>query len=100
MSHDSFDRGGMELDPDRKLESSAYHPRIGAPTQILKIGFAHQNGFVHHFENPYGYQNVQKKIHDRFCSYHVMELLAHKNKRLSIKQAIEELLNKRLVEIQ
>ena len=55
MSHDSFDRGGMELDPDRKLESSAYHPRIGAPTQILKIGFAHQNGFVHHFENPYGY---------------------------------------------
>ena len=71
MSHDSFDRGGMELDPDRKLESSAYHPRIGAPTQILKIGFAHQNGFVHHFENPYGYQNVQKKIffHFRPCNY-------------------------------
>ena len=62
MSHGSFDRGGMELNPDRKLESSAYHPRIGAPTQILKIGFAHQNGVAHHFENPYGYQNVQKKI--------------------------------------
>ena len=61
MSHDSFDRGGMELNPDRKLESFAYHPRIGAPTQILKIGFAHQNGFEYHFENPYGYQNVQKK---------------------------------------
>ena len=59
MSHDSFDRGGMELDPNRKLESSAYHPRIGAPTQILKIAL---NGFAHHFENPYGYQNVQKKI--------------------------------------
>ena len=61
MSPDSFDRGGMELNPDRKLESSAYHPRIGAPTQILKIGFAHQIGLAHHFENPYGYQNVQKK---------------------------------------
>ena len=37
MSHGSFDRGGMELNPDRKPESFAYHPRIGAPTQFLKI---------------------------------------------------------------
>ena len=37
MSHDLFDRGGMELNPDQKSESSAYHPRIGAPTQTLKI---------------------------------------------------------------
>ena len=38
MSHDLFDRERMELNPDRKPESSAYHPRIGAPSQILKIG--------------------------------------------------------------
>ena len=83
MSHDSFDRGGMELDPDRKLESSAYHPRIGAPTQILKIGFAHQNGFVHHFENPYGYQNVQKKIlfHFRPRNCHPRHYRPRKNEK-------------------
>ena len=67
MSHDLFDREGMELNPDRKSESSAYHPRIGAPTQILKIGY---NAFTHHFENAYGYQNVQKKF--SFISAHAI----------------------------
>ena len=65
MSHTSTDRGGIKLetaDPENQFPANY---AMAPPTQWLRLRKTFKTYFdplTHHFENTYGYQNVQKKI--------------------------------------